>query len=85
MEKFYWVARDSNGLLCAFNAKPTKYNGVFIRSHLSSSSKFIVIPSEYKSLFDYVTFENSPIIITISKKDSYVKEENKKILLGSEG
>ena len=65
IRKNYWVARDKNGLLCAFNAKPIIHENVFIRSGMGSM--YIVIPEEYKILFGFVTWENSPIKITIIK------------------
>lgn len=65
IRKNYWVARDKSGLLCAFNAEPIIHEDVFIRS--SMKSMYIAIPEEYEILFGFVTWENSPIKITIIK------------------
>ena len=47
-----WIARDKDGTLCLYNAKPNKYTSWFDLDEGSSALN--------DSLFPEVTFENSP-------------------------
>ena len=50
----YWVARDKNDALYVYLKEPTRYVSAFCGGDCR------VITGDYRALFEFITWENSP-------------------------
>lgn len=65
INNFYWVARDTDGTLCAFISKPYNSHGYWFSSQLNNG--FYLIPRLYEDIFKDLTYDESPKLIVVHK------------------